>query len=181
MEQSLLLTLSTIAAIIIGPSAALWIQRRSEKQREQRNRKLVVFKELMSTRSALARLSHRHVDALNAVQVEFSEDGGAGDKLILEAWRLYMNHLNTPCPSNESGRERWGEKTLELLIDLLYEMSRSLPVPNVDKVALKNCYSPQGHFDLGVEEWALRKQVLEITAGRRPIWITLDEPPPPPS
>ena len=176
MEQSLLLALSTIAAIIIGPSAALWIQRRSEKQREQRNRKLVIFKELMATRRA--RLSPRHVDALNAVEVEFSKGGSPGDKRVLDAWRFYLNHLDNTSSSTLSGSsgEQWALKGFELLIDLLYEMSRSLQY-NFDKVSLKkNAYAPQGHLDLEMEQRILRGQVLEITAGKRPIWITREQP-----
>ena len=65
------LAVATIVAIIIGPIVALWIQRNSEKRREKRNRKLVIFKELMATLATT--LSPRHVDALNAIEVEFSK------------------------------------------------------------------------------------------------------------
>ena len=73
--QSTALALATIVAIILGPIVALWLQRISERRRDQRNRKLVIFKELMATRAT--RLSPRHVDALNAIEVEFS-DGSQG-------------------------------------------------------------------------------------------------------
>ena len=172
-----MLPLLTIAAIVIGPIAALIIQGIIEKRREQRNRKLVIFKELMATRAA--RLSPRYVDALNAIGVEFSEGGGAGDKRVLDTWRLYLDHLNTPSSSTLSDDQsaRWMDRGLELLIDLLYEMSRSLKY-NFDKVALKkNFYAPLGHSQLETEQRLLRQQALEITAGKRPIWITGDRPP----
>ena len=65
MQQSIALAVLTIIAIVIGPMVALWLQGILGERREQRNRKLVIFKELMATRAA--RLNPRHVDALNAV------------------------------------------------------------------------------------------------------------------
>ena len=177
MQQSILLALLTIAAIVIGPIAALIIQGIIEKRREQRNRKLVIFKELMATRAA--RISPRYVDALNAVGVEFSESGGAGDKRVLDTWRLYLDHLNTPSSSTVSVEqgERWMDRGGELLIDLLHEMSRSLQY-NFDKVALKkNIYAPLGHSQYEMEQRLLRQYALEIMDGKRPIRITEDRPP----
>ena len=87
MEPSTALALATILAILLGPIVALWIQRISDRQRNRGNRKLFVFKELMATRAT--RTSPRHVDALNAIEVEFSE-GSKGDTNILNAWRLYL-------------------------------------------------------------------------------------------
>ena len=49
MQPSVTLALATINAIILGPIVALWLQRESERRREQRTRKLVIFKELMAT------------------------------------------------------------------------------------------------------------------------------------
>ena len=81
MQQSILLVLLTIAAIVIGPIVALRIQRRIDEEREQRNRKKFIFKELMATRAA--RVSSRHVDALNAVGVEFSEGADDDNKPVM--------------------------------------------------------------------------------------------------
>ena len=59
----------TIAAIVCGPILALWAQRWSERRREKRTRKLWLFRELMVTRTI--RLSGRHVEALNLIDLEF--------------------------------------------------------------------------------------------------------------
>ena len=164
MQQSTVLALATIAAIIIGPIAALWLQRISERRRERRNRKLVIFKELMATRAT--RVSPRHVDALNAIEVEFS-DGSAGDKCVLEAWRLYLDHLGD---DNTGDNERWTDKGNDLLTDLLYEMSQALQY-DFSKITLKkNVYSPRAHGDLELDQYLLRKYVVEMMAGKRPIW-----------
>ena len=143
MQQSTALALATIAAIIIGPIVALWSQRYSERRLGRRHRKRVIFKELMATRAT--RLNPRHVDALNAIEVEFSE-GGKGDKLVLDKWRLYLDHLNaSPNTMNESQFELWRKTAEEFLTGLLYEMSRALQY-DFDKLALKNnIYSGRWH------------------------------------
>ena len=58
-----------IAAVILGPILALWAQRYSERRREERARKLWLFRELMATRTT--RLSGRHVEVLNHIALEF--------------------------------------------------------------------------------------------------------------
>ena len=176
MHQSTTLALATILAIILGPIVALWLQRISERQRNRRGRKLVVFKELMATRAT--RLSPRHVDALNAIEVEFSE-GGKGDKRVLDTWRLYLDHLVGGGEMSGDQLERWSEKGHDLLTDLLYEMSRALQY-NFDKIALKrNVYSPKAHGDLESDQYLLRKYIVEIMSGKRSIWtgiFTGDKP-----
>ena len=124
---------------------------------------------------APARMNPRHVDALNAIEVEFSK-GGTGNKRVLDTWRLYLNHLNDNRWSSSDQLQRWGEKKLDLLIDLLHVMSRALQY-DFDKVALReNCYAPLGHRELEMEQTRLRKCVIAITAGEHPLWITENQP-----
>lgn len=164
MQQPTALALATIAAIIIGPVVALWLQRISERRRDRCTRKLIIFKELMATRAT--RVSPRHVDALNAIEVEFS-DGSGGDKRVLEAWRLYLDHLGD---GDMDDNQRWTDKGNDLLTDLLYEMSRVLKY-DFSKVTLKkNVYSPKAHGDLELDQYLLRKYIVEMMAGKRAIW-----------
>ena len=166
MESPNVLALATIAAIILGPVIALWIQRISERKRNRRNRKLFVFHELMATRAT--RTSPRHVAALNAIEIEFS-GGDKSDARVLGAWRLYLDHLGTAV--SDDLLPRWTEKSDDLLTDLLYEMSQALRY-GFDKVTLKkNVYSPKAHGDLEMDQYLLRKYVVEMMAGQRPIWI----------
>ena len=161
MQQSTVLALATIFAIILGPIVALWLQRISERRQDRRYRKLVIFKELMATRAT--RISPRHVDALNAIEVEFSSKS---DKRVLDAWRLYLDHLGVEM----SDKQRWRDKANDLLTDLLYEMSRALQY-DFDKLALKkNVYFPEAHGDFEMDQYLLRKYVVEMMAGKRPIW-----------
>ena len=174
MQQSTVLALATIGAVLIGPIVALWLQRISERRRGRRNRKRVIFKELMATRAT--RTNPRHVDALNAIEVEFSE-GGKGDADVLSAWRLYLDHLGSTVSDEQL--PRWNEKSDDLLTDLLFEMSRSLRY-DFDKLALKkNVYSPKAHGDLEMDQYLLRKYIVEMLAGKRAVWtgiVTGDKP-----
>ena len=129
------------------------------------DRKLAIFKELMATRSA--RASPRHVDALNAIEVEFSS-GDTDDTRVLRAWRLYLDHLNTDGSADVA---RWTDKGNDLLTDLLYEMSQALNY-DFDKLALKrNIYSPEAHCELESDQYLLRKYIVEMMAGKRAIWV----------
>ena len=171
MQQSTALAIVTIAAIIIGPIVALWCQRYSERRLGQRHRKLVIFKELMATRAT--RVSLRHVDALNAIEVEFSE-GNKSDKRVLDTWRLYLDHLNDNPNMNDSQFEVWKKRADDLLTDLLYEMSRALQY-HFDKLALKkNIYSPMAHGDLETYQRIVRQYVLEIMADKRSIPVNIE-------
>ena len=52
----------------------------------------------------------------------------------------------------------------------LYEMSRSLRY-DFDKLALKkNVYSPKAHGDLEIDQYLLRKYIVEMLAGKRAVW-----------
>lgn len=96
--------LLTVIAIIVGPIAAIQIQEHLERGREQRRRKVQTFRELMVTRATI--LSPRHVEALNAIPVEFSSKISA-EKKVIDAWQYYLNHLN-----NHEGSAAWNAMTV---------------------------------------------------------------------
>jgi hypothetical protein len=159
----------TILALILGPIIALGLQRDSERRRERKARKMTIFKELMATRAA--KLSPRHVEALNAIEIEFSSGRGT-DKQVAAAWRLYLDHLSdqTVNANDAAAVARWGEKANDLLIDLLFEMSNALKY-DFDKVSLKKgIYSPRAHGELETDQFMLRKFLLELMEGKRAMW-----------
>jgi hypothetical protein len=93
----LLLSAATILAIYYGPIQALKIQRKLDEEREARNRKLYIFKTLMSNR--VTRLSPNYVHALNLIDVEFTGNDDR-EKAVREAWKelldLFQNYKTTP-------------------------------------------------------------------------------------
>ena len=61
-----------ILAILLAPLVALQIQRRLDFRREIRERKLAIFRTLMTTRAN--KVSVSHVESLNMIDIEFFGD-----------------------------------------------------------------------------------------------------------
>lgn len=128
-----------------------------------------IFRKLMNTRAT--QLSPAHVEALNGIEVEFYATSGP-DKKVLDAWRLYINHLNRPTGEGEA-LNRWVETKNSLLIELLYQMAQRLKY-DIDKVTIeKNAYHPKGFVEIEAEQHGLRKAALAVFSGERPIQATV--------
>lgn len=158
-----------IVAVLAGPLLAVQVQKWLEARREARYRRLALFRTLMTSRAN--RVSIAHVEALNTIDLEFGTSA-PGDKPVRDAWRVYHDHLNTRA--DDVGR--WNDKNNELFIELLHAMARSLGY-DFDKVLLKRgLYSPQAHGDELLYIQAVRKALLEVLDGKRPIPIrTVDD------
>ena len=162
----------TICAIIIGPIAAVQIQKLLDRIRDKRNRKLFVFKTLMASRGSA--LSHAHVEALNRIDLEFS-DNKKFEKVI-QAWKEYFDNLSQKVDDNQI--PVWSAKNEELLVSLLFEMGKSLDYSFEKLLIKRNIYSPIGHATIEREQENLRKNLNEVLEGQRIIPMTLvqDEP-----
>ena len=89
-----------VGAVSVAPLLAVQVQKYLEILRERRSRKVNVFQTLMATRAA--RVSAAHVQALNMIDIEFYGRRifwfvfrTRSEKGILEAWKIYLDHLNT--------------------------------------------------------------------------------------
>ncbi len=167
-----MLEIFTIVAILLGPIGALWIERYRDKQREERDEKLWVFKTLMGTRGA--RVSPAHVQALNMIDLVFSHKDSA-EKKIVDVWSEYRDHLSKfptgDGPASESDKSRWYDTGDELLISLLFEMSKAVG-HKFDRVQLKNGgYSPRKYSDDENEHWLIRQGILNVLYGKSGIPI----------
>lgn len=148
----------TIAAVVLGPILALYAQRLLDNRRAKHDRQLRVFRELMITRTQ--RLSPRHVEALNAVPLEF-ENRGKGRKVI-QKWKVYLEHLGTDSSKDANA---WMTTGTNLLVDMLYEMAGAVGF-NTDKIQIGNeIYLPQLFNTIEAEQTTLRKQLLEVLNG----------------
>jgi len=153
----LVLTAVTVAAIFLGPIQALKIQRRLDEEREARNRKLDIYKTLMSNRAT--RLSPAYVQALNRIDVEFTGPG-AEEKAVREAWRelldLYGSWKTIQNP---------GDKAADQTAAMLAAMGRCLGY-DFDKVYIKKgVYYPELFGDIEKELHAVRKGILSVLDG----------------
>lgn len=166
---STVIGLLTIIAIFCGPIAALWVQRKLDQERETRNRKLYIFKTLMSYR--VTRLAPAFVQALNLIDVEFTANTEE-EKAVRIAWKelndVYANYRNTTNAE---------DRVTELVAVLLSAMGKVLGY-DFDKVYLKKGgYYPEGLFNVEQEQHALRRMLLEVMdgTGRRKVPVAMFE------
>jgi hypothetical protein len=149
-------TWAVVLATLLGPVLAVQAQRIVQRRTEARERKLWLFRALMNTRAGT--LTLEHVNAINAVPLEFHKDA-----VIMQAWRTYLDHLN-----NQSAKfEMWGPRRVELYTDLLEKMAKSLKY-GFDPLQLKNeIYAPRGHIELETDQQTIRRGVVELIEGKR--------------
>lgn len=151
-------------AVISGPIIAVQIQKYIDRKTETRNRKLRVFSDLMTTRAST--LAIQHVSALNMVGLEFN---GKKYSKVINAWKTYLDHLNSFPADDENMQKVWSEKKNDLLSDLLYEMGESLGF-DFDKVHIKKAgYVPQAYADQETESTFIRKQLVEVFLNKKSI------------
>lgn len=159
----------TILAIVVGPVAAVLVARIHDKNNEEKERKLQIFRILFFTRAES--LSRDHVAALNRIDLEFKNQGK--DKAVINAWKEYLDHLGLgariPDHAHIFQHEQWYTKCQELHVNLLYEMGRVVGY-DFDKTHIKNsAYSPQLYGNTEKEQTQLRRLLLEVLEGKRPI------------
>ena len=151
-----------ISAVLLGPIIAVRLTRYLDSKKEERERKLQVFKTLMATRAYT--ISWDHVVALNRIDLEFDKNKKK-EKAVIEAWKAYLDLLgdkNIPL-------EQWGVKRIDLLVELLHKMAQVLDY-DFDKTHIKNSsYSPVAHGNIEDEQKALRTGLIEVLEGKRPL------------
>ena len=161
----------TLLAIVLGPILAVQAAQSLNRRRASKERKLHIFRTLMSTRGA--NLAPAHVDALNLIDIEF-HGRSRKDKRVVEAWKMYLDHLN----DRDYPRESWGARRVELFIVLLHRMAIRLGY-DFDQSHLKNTsYFPEGYGTTMAEQDAIRKAALEVLSGRTALPMYLVNVPP---
>jgi hypothetical protein len=165
----LILSAITIFAIFYGPIAALRIQRKLDAERESRNRKLQVFKTLMTYR--VTPVNTNFVQSLNLIDVEFTANNDE-ERAVRDAWKELLDLLNDYKKIPDAF-----EKSKELTAVMLAAMGKCLGY-TFDKVYLKKgAYYPEFAVNVETEQHNLRKQLLELLdgTGTRKIPIALFE------
>ncbi len=153
-----------IAAIFFGPIVAVRVSRYLDDQKEKRERKVNIFKTLMATRAYT--VSWAHVEALNKIDLEFNE---SSEKEVFEAWKAYLDLLNT----TNIPEDQWTTKRVDLLVDLLYKMACVLDY-DFGKIDIKNSfYAPRAHGETEEEQDRLRKGIIEVLSGKRSINMSI--------
>ncbi len=159
-----------IVATLAGPVLAVQAQKWVERWRDDKARRVQLFKTLMATRGAA--LSGAHVQALNSIDLEFH---GERFRSVRSTWRSYLDHLNNgPEKAEDEGvdaftarQKAWEEHRQDLLVDLLSAMGTELRY-SFDKVDLKRgAYTPQGHSELELEQRIVRRLAIRVLGGEQ--------------
>lgn len=151
-----------ISAVLLGPIIAVQLARYLDNKKEERERKLQVFKTLMATRAYT--VSWDHVVALNRIDLEFDKDNKK-EKAVIEAWKAYLDLLGDKTMTPE----QWAVKRVDLLVELLHKMAQVLDY-DFDKTHIKNSsYSPVAHGNIEDEQKALGAGLIQVLEGKRPI------------
>ena len=156
------------AATLLGPVLAVQAQKWLERGRAIMERRLAIFRTLMATRAAM--LSPTHVEALNAVPVEFY-GGGKKLKQINEAWKLYLDHHDERLVASDA----WAQKRRDLFLDLLYRMSQFLGYDFTRAQLDRDIYSPKAHGDLEMEQTIIRRGVVALLNGEKALPMAVKE------
>ena len=152
----------TLIAVLLGPVLAVQAQKWLERRREERIRKVFLFRELMATRAT--RLSPRHVEALNLIDLEFTATGGK-DKAVREAWRSYLDALG--IPNDPPNQPLIFDRRNRAFIELMYQMAKRLGFA-FDRVAIeRNVYSPIAHGKLEDDQDLIRRGLVDLLTGQR--------------
>lgn len=147
-----------VAVTFLGPITAVQVQKMLERHRETKGGRNRLFKTLMATRAI--NLSPAHVEALNAVPIEFYGTNNQLKAINLK-WKVYYEHLLTSASEDPS----WETKRRDLLFNLLLVMSRFLKY-DFDEVDIKKVYAPQGHAVIEADQEIIRRGFAELFKGQ---------------
>ncbi|WP_028965821.1 DUF6680 family protein [Sphingomonas phyllosphaerae] len=147
-----------IAATVAGPILAVQAQKWLERGRAIEDRRVAIFRALMTTRAA--RLAAAHVEAINAVPVEFY---GRKPKLkaIVDDWHTYLDLLADKSLSTEAAvieRQR-------AFLDMLYKMSTYLGYSFSRSELEKDVYYPEGHAAIEADAETIRRGFAALLRG----------------
>lgn len=149
-----------ILAILLAPLVAIQVQKIIERYREERARKLDVFKTLMATRAAT--VSPQHVQALNMIDIEFQDKKY---KNVTDAWKTYLDHLNHYPKEDEKQQPPWSERRVDLLTKLLFDMGKSLGYTFDEAHLRRAIYAPEAHAQNENEALLIRRGLIGLLSG----------------
>lgn len=164
----LVLGIAVVVATLTGPVLAVLVTRHVDERRQRRSRQLEIFRSLMGSRRTP--LSPDRVKALNMVEIEFY-----GITEVQKCYQDVMRHINHPHPLPAE----WHTRLPSLTTKLLSEMAKVLGYKLQQLDVLEGGYYPQGFVDLETEQQEVRRTLIEVLSGRRPLVVSPAAPAPP--
>ncbi|MAZ22082.1 MAG: hypothetical protein CMN19_13185 [Roseovarius sp.] len=125
-----------------------------------------IFRTLMRTRKMPIHFDH--VGALNLIEIEFAKDAD-----VIAAWKNYLKNLSErlPADANKDDEIAFSKARENLLTKLIYEISKVLKFKVEQLDILEGNYIPQGWNDDDWEQKIVRKALIDVLGGRRPLLI----------
>lgn len=166
--MNLALSLAIVFATLLGPVLAVCVTRRTDDYRRLRERRTEIFRALMGSRRVP--LSPDKVRALNMIEIDFH-----GVRAVQSAYQEVINHatLSGPAPAD------WAERHRSLMTRLLSEIATVLGYSLQQLDLLEGGYYPQPFIDIELEQQAVRRSLIEVLSGRRPLLTSSAAPTPP--
>jgi len=164
MDEAVRFTdIAIIFATLLGPVLAVQAQKWLEHRREVTDRRMAIFRTLMTTRAT--QLARAHVEALNATPIEFYGRKRALTKII-EAWRLYNEHMNR---GHQMDIQVWMNRRDDLYAELLQLMGSYLGY-SFDKIQIRTeIYNPVGHSKDESQKEIIRDGLAKLLSSQQPL------------
>ena len=158
----------TILALLLGPVLAVCITRYIDKYREQKQRKMALFRTLMQFRQWP--LHTDYVSALNLIEVEFYRD-----EEVIKKWKTLYEHFNNP-PSqqyDEAQQNEFVNKKDKYTTQLIEEMAGSLGIKLEAMELYKSGYIRQYWQNLEDENTVIRQLAISLLRGERNLPVSI--------
>jgi len=149
-----------VVATMLGPVLAVQAQKWIERGRDRQQRRLWIFRTLMATRAT--NLSPQHVEAINAVPIEFY-GRNRSFKAVIDAWKIYIDYLS----QDKINPDVWVAKRRELFNDMLLLMAKTLNYNFTSVEISREIYSPKAHAQIETEQKLIREGLAAIFRGER--------------
>jgi hypothetical protein len=152
-------TWAIVLATFFGPIGAVQAQMFLERQRAKKYRREQIFYTLMRTRASS--LSPEHVQALNAIPLEFR-----GVEVVTNAFKSYIDHISTPVPAPPADTAPWVALRIDLLIDIMAKMAAELGYKYTAVELKHDFYNPVLHSTIEAEQTAIRAGLAKVLSGQ---------------
>lgn len=151
--------IAIVFATLLGPVLAVQAQKWVERGRERQQRRLHLFRVLMTTRAAA--LAPTHVEAINMVPIEFY---GRRKSFVdvVNSWKEYIEHLYS---DSQRDPPRWGEKRVALLNKMLERMGEALGYKFNSVEISRELYSPKAHSTIESDQEIIRQGLAKLFKG----------------
>ena len=166
----------TVLAIFTGPIAALFAQRALDWLREKKERRVNLYRTVMSLRAQW--LNPDSVRALNSIDTIFDK---RRDKPVRDAWAKVIAHVYTEPPdANTRPNEArdWNDRLVDLRVDLYQLLGNAVGYNHTIEYIKTHFYNPNAYANAELENQQIRQQFAKAITenGLKVLVVNQDRP-----